>query len=104
MIDGRKFSDQQINSLNEIYENVRKISTGQGDYNATGCLLDYSYFKENYKLMAIDLKKNSKHQILIQEQFNKLILQQILKKVEIQQCSLLLKKQKKLFLNFHKEP
>ena len=59
MIDGRKFSDQQINSLNEIYENVRKISTGQGDYNATGCLIDYSYFKENYKLMAIDLKKTA---------------------------------------------
>ena len=26
------------------------------DY-ATGCLLDYSYFKENYKMIAIDLSK-----------------------------------------------
>ena len=24
---------------------------------ATGCLLDYPYFKENYKLIAIDLSK-----------------------------------------------
>ena len=23
----------------------------------TGCLLDYSYFKENYKMIAIDLSK-----------------------------------------------
>ena len=34
---------------------------GQGDDYTTGCLLDYSYFKENYKLIAIDL---SKHQAL----------------------------------------
>ena len=27
---------------------------GQGDDYTTGCLLDYPYFKENYKLIAID--------------------------------------------------
>ena len=32
-----------------LYENVRKIATGQGDDHTTGCLLDYPYFKENYK-------------------------------------------------------
>ena len=26
--------------------NVRKIATGQGDDYATGCLLDYPYFKK----------------------------------------------------------
>ena len=41
--------------------------------------------------------------MLIQEQFKKLILQQIQIELEIQHCFLLLKKQKKLFLNFHKE-
>ena len=30
---------------------------GQGDDYTTGCLLDYTYFKENYKLIAIDLRK-----------------------------------------------
>ena len=40
-----------------INENIRKIATGQGDDYTTGCLLDYSYFKENYKMIAIDLSK-----------------------------------------------
>ena len=30
---------------------------GQGDDYTTGCLLDYPYFKENYKLIAIDRSK-----------------------------------------------
>ena len=57
MIDGRDFFDQPINSMNKTYENIRKISTGNGDDYATGCLLDYSYFNENYKLIAVDLSK-----------------------------------------------
>ena len=39
------------------HENVRKIATGQGDDYTTGCLLDYSYFKDHYKMIAIDLSK-----------------------------------------------
>ena len=38
------------------YDNIQKIATGQGDDCTTGCLLDYDYFKENYKLIAIDLR------------------------------------------------
>ena len=57
MIDGRNFFDQPINSMNKTYENIRKIATGKGDDYTTGCLLDYSYFKENYKMIAIDLSK-----------------------------------------------
>ena len=57
MIDGRNFFDQPINSMNKAYENVRKITTVQGEDYATGCLLDYCYFKENYKLITIDLSK-----------------------------------------------
>ena len=37
--------------------NVRKIATGQGDDYATGYLLDYPYFKKNYKMISIDLSK-----------------------------------------------
>ena len=36
---------------------MRKIPIGQGDDYTTGCLLYYSYFKENSKLIAIDLSK-----------------------------------------------
>ena len=56
MIDGRNFFDQPINIMNKTYENIRKIATGKGDDYATGCLLDYHYFKKNYKKIAIDLK------------------------------------------------
>ena len=57
MIDGRNFFDQPINSMNKTYENIRKIATGKRDGYTTGCLLDYSYFKDNYKIIAIDLIK-----------------------------------------------
>ena len=55
MIDGRNLFDQPINTMNKTYENIRRIATGQGDDYTTGCLLDY--FKENYKLIPIDLSK-----------------------------------------------
>ena len=57
MIDGKNFFDQPINCDLKTYENIRKIPTGQGDDYSTGCLLDYFYFKENYKMIAIDLSK-----------------------------------------------
>ena len=57
MIDGKSFFDQPINSDLKTYENIRKIASGQGDDYTTGCLLDYSYFKENYRMIAIDLSK-----------------------------------------------
>ena len=39
------------------YENIRKISTGQGDDYTTGCLLHNIYFKNYYKMTAVDLSK-----------------------------------------------
>ena len=57
MIDGRNFFDQPINSMNKTYENIGIIAIGQGDDYTTGSLLDDSSFKENYKLIAIDLSK-----------------------------------------------
>ena len=67
-----------------------------------GCLLDYSCLKENYKMIAIDLSRQTELDADPRE------IQQInftanLDRAEkIQQCSLLLKKQKKLFSNFHR--
>ena len=85
MIDGKNFFDQPINSNFKTYENIRNIATGQGDDYTTSCLLDYSYFKDHYRMIAIDLSKQN------------------LVGWETQQCSLLLKKQKKLFWTFLKE-
>ena len=56
-IDGRHFYDQSINDLIKQYDEVRKISTGQGDDYTTGCLLDFAYFEKNYRLIAADLSK-----------------------------------------------
>ena len=57
MIDGRNFFDQSIDSMTKTYENIRKIAIGQGDAHTTDCLLDYTYFKDHYKMTAIDLSK-----------------------------------------------
>ena len=57
MINGENFFDQPIKNKNVTYENIRKIATGQGDDYTTGCLLDYSYFINTYKMIAVDLSK-----------------------------------------------
>ena len=60
MIDGKNVFDKPIRKDLKTYENIRKISTGQGDDYTTECLLDYPYFKKYYKLIAIDLSKPQK--------------------------------------------
>ena len=39
------------------YNEVRKISTGQGDDYTTGCWLDYIYFKDDFRRITADLSK-----------------------------------------------
>ena len=56
-IDGKNVFDQPVNNDITTYKNIRKAATGQGDGCTTGCLLDYPYFKENYKMISIDLSK-----------------------------------------------
>ena len=57
MIDEQNFFDQLVRNNLRTYESIRKIETGQRDDYATGCLLDYDYFKDYYKMIAIDLRK-----------------------------------------------
>ena len=57
MIDGKNFFDQPVKNDKVTYENIRKITGGHGGDHTTGCLLDYTYFKEYYKIIAIDLSK-----------------------------------------------
>ena len=45
--------------MNKTYENIRKIATGKCDDYTTGCLLDYPYFKENCKMIAIDVSRQN---------------------------------------------
>ena len=57
MTDGKNVFDQSVKSDMRAYDNIQKIETGQGDDYTTSCLLDYPYFKEYQKLIAIDLSK-----------------------------------------------
>ena len=99
MIDGKNFFDQSIKN-NE--ENIRKIATGQVDDYTTGCLLDYIYFKNYYKMIAVDLSKqqalDADPKAIQQIDFTENLEQ------EIQDYISFLMKQKKLFRIFHKEP
>ena len=57
MINGENFLDQPTKNKKITYDNIRNIATGYGDDSTTGCLLDYSYFIETYKIIAVDLSK-----------------------------------------------
>ena len=58
LIDGKSFSDLPVKNEEEAYEKIIEMSNNN-DYT-TGNLLDFGYFKENYKLIAIDLSKQTK--------------------------------------------
>ena len=51
MIDGENLFDHPVKSDLRTYENIEKVSTGQGDDYTTGCLLEY------YKMIATNLSK-----------------------------------------------
>ena len=57
MINGENFFDQPMKDNKVTYENIRKIAPAQGDDYTTGCLFDYPYFKDSYKMIAVDLSK-----------------------------------------------
>ena len=59
MIDGKNFFDQPLKNNKVIYENNRKVATGQGNDYTTGSLLDYIYFKNQYKIIVVDLSKQT---------------------------------------------
>ena len=57
MIDGQNSFNQPIRNDLIKYDNIRKIAAGQGDDCVNGCLLDYNYFKNYCKMIALDLGK-----------------------------------------------
>ena len=57
MINAENFFDQPIKNDKVTYENIRKICTGSGDDYICGSLLDYPYFKDSSKMIAVDLSK-----------------------------------------------
>ena len=91
IIDGKNFFNQPVKNDLITYENIQNIGTGQRDDYTTGCLLDYNYFENYYKMRAIDLSKKQALDTDLKA------IQQINFPGNLHQCILLLKKQKKLF-------
>ena len=58
LIDGKSLFDLPVKNEEEAYEKIIDMSNNN-DYT-TGNLLDFAYFKENYKLIATDLSKQTK--------------------------------------------
>ena len=58
LTDGKNFFDLPVKIKEEAYEKIIEMSNNN-DYT-TGNLLDFAYFKENYRLIAIDLSKQTK--------------------------------------------
>ena len=58
LIDGKSFFDFPINNEEEAYEKIIDMSN-DNDYT-TGNSLDFAYYKEKYKLISIDLSKQTK--------------------------------------------
>ena len=51
----KNFYDQAIDI--KRYEEIRKSTTRQGEDYITGCLLDYDYIKNHFRLTAVDLSR-----------------------------------------------
>ena len=58
LIDQKSFFDLLVKNEEEAYEKIIEMSNNN-DY-AIGNLLDFGYFKENYRLITIDFSKQTK--------------------------------------------
>ena len=58
LIYGKSFFDLPVKNEDEAYEKIMDMSNNN-DYT-TGNLLYFAYFKENYRLIAIDMYKQTK--------------------------------------------
>ena len=55
LIDQKPFFEILIKNKEEAYEQITEMN--ENDDYTTGILLDYEYFQDHYKLIAIDLSK-----------------------------------------------
>ena len=57
MINRKKVIDQWIKNYLKTYDNIQKVTTGQGYDYTTSCFLDNNYFMKHYTVIVIDLRK-----------------------------------------------
>ena len=58
LIDGKSFFNLSVKNKGEAYEKIIEIS--KNNHYTTGNILDFAYFKESYRLIPIDLSKQTK--------------------------------------------
>ena len=57
IINGKNIYDHAVDSDIKQYEEIRKLTTGKVEGYTTGCLLDYDYIKNYYRLIEVDLSR-----------------------------------------------
>ena len=62
MIEEKPFFEMHVRNREEAYEKI--IETSKNSDYTTVNLLDYRYFKDHYKLIAIDLSRQSELEIV----------------------------------------
>ena len=58
LIDGKSFFDLSVKNEEEAYEKIIDM-TNNNDYTTIRFLLDFAYYKENYKLIGNDFSKQT---------------------------------------------
>ena len=99
LIHGRNLYDQPISDQIKKYHEIKKIATGKGDNYATGCLLDYQYFRDHYQLICCNL--SHQNELDADEKSNQQI--EFYEKLETNsQVCTVFKKSKETILEFYK--
>ena len=96
LIYGKSLFDLPVKNEEEAHKKIIEISRNNG--YTTGNLLDFTYFKENYRLIAIDLRKQTK--LKDPQQIN--FIGKSERKIMEKKCFLPSKNQKKQPLIFYK--
>ena len=60
IINGQNVHDWAVDSNVKQYEEIIKVTTGQGEDYTTGYLLDCDYFKNHHKLTEVNLSRKKK--------------------------------------------
>ena len=66
----KTFCEKRIDADIKRYQEIRKLTIGQGKDYTTGCLLDYEHIKNHYRLISVDLNRQ-KELDADQKQFSK---------------------------------
>ena len=68
IIDGKPFFELPLKNMEETYQKI--IDMGYNDDHTVGNLIDFEYFKQHYKLIAIDLSKQKELENDVMQQIN----------------------------------